>query len=129
MRIGGYLDYANLQDYSRIKQMDDDGSVVEKISDVQSQNAKVKDTSVNQENSESEQDKRELLSSDRLIDIAVNKGLKSDEGLIGSKSSIESLDVKKAISDMQKDKILMEYQTFVRNPQTEDGFVRQINNG
>ena len=129
MRIGGYLDYANLQDYSRIKQMDDDGSVVEKISDVQSQNAKVKDTSVNQENSESEQDKRELLSSDRLIDIAVNKGLKSDKGLIGSKSSIESLDVKKAISDMQKDKILMEYQTFVRNPQTEDGFVRQINNG
>ena len=129
MRIGGYFDYANLQDYSRIKQMDADGSVVEKISDVQSQNAKVKDTSVNQENSESEQDKRELLSSDRLIDIAVNKGLKSDEGLIGSKSSIESLDVKKAISDMQKDKILMEYQTFVRNPQTEDGFVRQINNG
>lgn len=129
MRIGGYLDYANLQDYSRIKQMDDDGSVFKKISDVQSENAKVEDTSVNQENSESEQDKRELLSSDRLIDIAVNKGLKSDEGLIGSKSSIESLDVKKAISDMQKDKILMEYQTFVRNPQTEDGFVRQINNG
>lgn len=63
-----------------------------------------------------------LLSPDKIIDLAVNK----DKSLIGSESNLETLDVKKAISDMQRDKILMEYQTFVSNPGQEDGFVKKI---
>ena len=46
--------------------------------------------------------------------------MKTDKNLIGSESELENLDVTKAISDMQKDSILKEYQRFVQNPQKEN---------
>lgn len=50
-----------------------------------------------------------------------------DYGYIGKDSSIESLDVKKAVSDMQKDSVLQQYQTFVGGSDmvlsSEDGMV------
>lgn len=47
---------------------------------------------------------------------------------IGSESSLESLDIRKAVSDMRKDSILQEYQYFVGGAQgilknTQDGIV------
>lgn len=40
---------------------------------------------------------------------------KAEYSLVGADSDIESLDIAKAISDMQKDSILQEYQYFVRS--------------
>lgn len=46
---------------------------------------------------------------------------------IGSESGLDNLDVRKAISDMQKDEILQEYQYFVGSAKplinTEDGII------
>ena len=47
------------------------------------------------------------------ISLTFNKG--DDYGYIGKDSNIYSLDVENAISDMQKDSILKQYQYFVGN--------------
>mgnify|MGYP001067369849 CR=1 FL=1 len=122
MRIGGYADYSSTQDYSKIKYQDDEGIVTRKSSRINPDNSSIEDTSEN-----SNENNKPNLPANKIMDIAVNKDLKANKDLIGSNSSLESLDVKKAISDMQKDKILMEYQTFVKNPESEDGIVRKIN--
>lgn len=50
----------------------------------------------------------------------------SDRDLIGKDAALENLDLKKAISDMQRDSILQEYQVFIQNPESEDGIVRRF---
>ncbi len=50
------------------------------------------------------------------ISLTFNKG--DDYGYIGKDSDIYSLDVENAISDMQKDSILKQYQFFVGNTGT-----------
>jgi hypothetical protein len=50
------------------------------------------------------------------ISITFNKG--DDYGYIGKDSDIYSLDVENAISDMQKDNVLKQYQYFVGNTGT-----------
>ncbi len=67
---------------------------------------------------EAEQRKAERVANLQEISLTFNK--KDDYGYIGKDSSLESLDMQKAISDMQKDSILQEYQYFVGSA---NGFV------
>lgn len=60
------------------------------------------------------------------VSINFNKG--DDYGYLGADSSIDNLDVKKAIADMKKDSIFRDYQYFVGsskniNFESEDGKV------
>lgn len=48
-----------------------------------------------------------------LEDIAITFNRKDDFGYLGQDSDIHSLDVERAISDMQKDRMLQQYQYFV----------------
>ncbi len=48
-----------------------------------------------------------------LEDISLTFNKQDDFGFLGQNSDIHSLDVEKAISDMQKDKVLQQYQYFV----------------
>ncbi len=67
---------------------------------------------------EAEQRKAERVANLQEISLTFNKN--DDYGYIGKDSSLESLDMQKAISDMQKDSILQEYQYFVGSA---NGFV------
>jgi hypothetical protein len=49
----------------------------------------------------------------QLEDISVTFNKQDDFGYIGKDSDIFSLDVEKAVSDMQKDRMLQQYQYFV----------------
>ncbi len=49
----------------------------------------------------------------KLEDISVTFNKQDDFGYIGRDSDIRSLDVQRAISDMQKDSLLQQYQYFV----------------
>ena len=73
----------------------------------------------------SERDTSSLLPEEQVIDFAINKDLNSDRSLIGTDMKLENLDVQKAISDMQKDSIIREYQYFVQDPLKDgtDGIV------
>ena len=59
------------------------------------------------------------------ISIGINKN--DDFSYIGKDKDIQNLDIRKAISDMQKDSILQDYQYFVGNAReiyhSEDGIV------
>lgn len=66
--------------------------------------------------------KRETLSTKDATKLAIRE-LSIDRNLMESKSDIETLDVKKAISDMQADSMLKQYQFFVGNLNDEDGRV------
>ena len=46
-------------------------------------------------------------------DLSLSFNLNEDYGFIGKDSDIENLDMQKAISDMQKDQVLQQYQYFV----------------
>lgn len=65
----------------------------------------------------------------QLEDIAITFNKQDDFGYIGKDSDIHSLDVEQAIGDMQKDKMLQQYQYFVgssqdvASKQTPDGIV------
>lgn len=128
----GYLQgYNNSFNMNQNVRQDSDGLVIKKNSNEINETSKntSSDASLNkpdEENQKYSTNDNKLLSSDRVIDLAVTKDMNKDKSLIGSESSLETLDVKKAISDMQRDKIIMEYQTFVSNPETDDGFVKKI---
>ena len=49
----------------------------------------------------------------KLEDISLSFRQNDDYGYIGKDSKLENLDMQKAISDMQKDSILQDYQYFV----------------
>lgn len=66
----------------------------------------------------------------RLEDISLTFNSQDDFGYLGQDSDIHSLDVEKAISDMEKDRMLKQYQYFVGSSvnlyeqhQTADGIV------
>ncbi|MBD8942732.1 MAG: hypothetical protein EGR71_09435 [Clostridiales bacterium] len=128
----GYLQgYNNSLNMNQNVRQDSDGLVIKKNSNNinESSNNTSSDTALNkydEENQKYSTNDNELLTSDRVIELAVTKDMNKDKSLIGSESNLETLDVKKAISDMQRDKIIMEYQTFISNPATDDGFVKKI---
>lgn len=128
----GYLQgYNNSLNMNQNVRQDSDGLVIKKNSNNinESSNNTSSDTALNkydEENQKYSTNDNKLLSSDKVIDLAVTKDMNKDKSLIGSESNLETLDVKKAISDMQRDKIIMEYQTFISNPATDDGFVKKI---
>lgn len=66
---------------------------------------------------ESVEEKRGMSAKEReeALIYAVGITQKAEYPLVGADSDIESLDIAKAISDMQKDSILQEYQYFVRS--------------
>lgn len=79
-------------------------------------------------NKEPEVDNRSRMAN--LDDISLNFNAGDDYSYIGSESSLEDLDMQKAISDMRKDSILQDYQYFVGNSEdmmnsfnNEDGSV------
>lgn len=105
-----------------------DGIVIDKIKPVSNSDG-IQINDYNEKESKNNDDSSEnshLLTTDRIIELAVNKDMNTDKTLIGSECSLESLDVKKAISDMQRDKILKEYQIFVVNPEIEDGYMKKL---
>ncbi len=133
------MNYGYLQGYNNSFNMnqnvrpDSDGLVIKKNSNEINEASRniSSDASLNKPDEENQKystgyNDNKLLSSDKVIDLAVTKDMNKDKSLIGSESSLETLDIKKAISDMQRDKIIMEYQTFVSNPETDDGFVKKI---
>lgn len=65
---------------------------------------------------------RETLPTKDVLDFAI-EALDVDKSLIGVDSDINGLDVQKAVSNMQQDSILHQYQYFVGNISTEDGSV------
>lgn len=128
----GYLQgYNNSLNMNQNVRQDSDGLVIKKNSNSTNEisNNTSSDTVLNKSDEENQKystNDNKLLTSDRVIDLAVAKDMNKDKSLIGSESNLETLDVKKAISDMQRDKIIMEYQTFISNPATDDGFVKKI---
>ena len=65
-----------------------------------------------------------------IEDISITFNRQEDFGYLGQDSDIHSLDVERAISDMQKDRMLQQYQYFVGSAkdvytggQTPDGIV------
>jgi hypothetical protein len=128
----GYLQgYNNSSNMNQNVRQDSDGLVIKKNSNNinESSNNTSSDTALNKYDEEKQKystNDNKLLTSDRVIELAVTKDMNKDKSLIGSESNLETLDVKKAISDMQRDKIIMEYQTFISNPATDDGFVKKI---
>ena len=128
----GYLQgYNNSLNMNQNVRQDSDGLVIKKNSNNinESSNNTSSDTALNKADEEKQKystNDNKLLTSDRVIELAVTKDMNKDKSLIGSESNLETLDVKKAISDMQRDKIIMEYQTFISNPATDDVFVKKI---
>ena len=128
----GYLQgYNNSLNMNQNVRQDSDGLVINKNSNNINEipNNTSSDTALNKSDEENQKystNDNKLLTSDRVIDLAVTKDMNKDKSLIGSESNLETLDIKKAISDMQRDKIIMEYQTFISNPATDDGFVKKI---
>lgn len=128
----GYLQgYNNSLNMNQNVRQDSDGLVIQKNSNNINEisNNTSSDVELNKSDEENQRystNDNKLLPSDQVIDLAVTKDMNKDKSLIGSESNLETLDVKKAISDMQRDKIIMEYQTFISNPATDDGFVKKI---
>lgn len=128
MGIGGVSDYSNLfhnykvpeipaVDYKRLNQAEEAVSQAA----LPEQNSRNIDLSI-----EENQPKRPGPIDVKEISLSFNRN--EDYGYIGSDSDIESLDMQKAISDMQKDKVLQQYQYFVGESQNlqsagEDGIV------
>ncbi len=65
----------------------------------------------------------------KVQDLSLSFNLQEDYGYLGKDSNIENLDVQKAISNMQKDQVLQQYQYFVGDSRkllqkaSEDGLV------
>lgn len=75
-----------------------------------------------------EQDNRSRIANLENVSLTFNKA--DDFDFIGKDSSIETLDMQKAISDMQKDQVIQQYQYFVGSSQnvitnSSDGLVIQ----
>lgn len=125
MNVMNYLDYNRIENVRKSMSVNNiDGVVLKK----QAQNKPENTTPQQQQDFQIQENRRRLLSTEDVIDFAVNSDMKTDKELIGSERSLENLDITKAISDMQKDSILKEYQVFVQNPvsdvlDTEDGII------
>lgn len=130
MNVMNYLDYNRIADVRRTMLTNDiDGRVIKTNTNPHNGSESGKEL----QDFSTSQDNRRVLPTKDVIDFAVNSDLKKDKSLIGSESSIESLDVSKAISNAQKNSIIKEYQTFVQNPKSdrvasEDGIIVRKNN-
>lgn len=116
--IGG----VNYYNYSRINSVSpvEEDAQVKKIE-------KVENSDQNDSRLAVTDDNRKLLDTKKVVDFAVNGDMNTNRELIGSEADIEGLDIKKAISDMQKDSIIQEYQFFVQDPESLDGTVIKKN--
>ncbi len=129
MRISNEMNYDAVSNYRKIELQNEDGSVVRKQAvSAQPDNLSVQsdkpDIKVDENTDTASRDR--LLPAKDVVDFAISNDLKSDKDLIGKDAALENLDLKKAISDMQRDSILREYQVFIQNPESEDGIVRRI---
>lgn len=85
--------------------------------------AKAEQTKIVQDEKQSDLDSSErqgrkgVSSEERTeaLEFAIGSTKKHEYSLVGVESDIEALDIEKAISDMQKDSILQEYQYFVKS--------------
>lgn len=128
MGIGGVSDYSNLfrnykvpeipaVDYRRLSKAEEMSPQTEQAE----QSSRDIDLTI-----EEKQPKRPGPTDVNEISLSFNRG--EDYGYIGNDSDIAALDMQKAISDMQKDKVLQQYQYFVGESQNlqsanEDGIV------
>ena len=94
------------------------------VQDTQKQQPEVKDAPAEQQQSQ-QQSKAPKSADLQNISLKFNTG--DDFGYIGKDSDLHTRSIEKAISDMQKDTVLRQYQTFVGNDETvfasEDGVV------
>lgn len=128
MGIGGVSDYSNLfrnyqvpeipaVDYRRLSKAE------EMIPQAEQPKESSRDIDLT---IEEKQAVRPVSTDVKEISLSFNRG--EDYGYIGSDSDIAALDMQKAISDLQKDKVLQQYQYFVGESQNlqsagEDGVV------
>lgn len=116
MNVMPYLDYNRISDVRKTMLYSDmDGMVVQK--------PRHENQEQPQENISQEPEVRKTLPTKEVIDFAIDSGLKSDKGLIGTESNIDNLDVSKAVSDSQKNVVMNEYKKFAQNIDTSDGIV------
>lgn len=129
MRVNAYNIWENYERYdvsrrtARVESVEDPVSAVtaqKEIEDERENGAAVQQDDRQQENS------KQLLEGKDAAQVAMKQYMKIDKALIGRDSSLETLDIQKAISGMRKDSILQEYQSFVENLEQEDGTVRKI---
>lgn len=128
MRVNSISAYSQTSQIQKVQYQNQYGSVSKVSSAAQSDTSQEESKSQTQINSDdkADQKKRNLVPTNEVIDFAINKDMNTDKELVGSTSKLETLDIQKAISDMKKDSIIHEYQTFVKNPIPVDGFVRQL---
>lgn len=114
MRIGFNTDYYNTyNDYtSRIKQVDVE-EVRRQEEEKKAGEQLVSSGASEQTDSAQQEVVRRPVEPVELEDISVKFNRNDTYDYIGKDSSPESLDVQKAVSDMQKDSILSQYQFFV----------------
>lgn len=118
MNVMPYLDYNRISDVRKTMLYSDmDGMVVQKSRHENQEQPQP------QENISQEPEARKTLPTKEVIDFAIDSGLKSDKGLIGTESNIDNLDVSKAVSDSQKNVVMNEYKKFAQNIDTSDGIV------
>lgn len=121
MRISNYLNYDSISEHRKIELLNNDGSVIRK-----SQNNQAEELGMEADTNEGLAQKQNLLPTQEVVDFAIQSDFNSDKELIGRDASLENLDMQKAISDMQRDNILREYQVFIQDPDFIDGVVRKI---
>ena len=120
MRIS-MQDFFN-RDYSLYRDKLNTPSVKEETSKIASADQESKELVSEKHETESSPSKP-LLDTKEVINFAQKSDLATDKNLIGSNRNLESLDMEKAISRMQKDKVLQQYNFFVADVNSEDGFV------
>lgn len=131
MGIGGISDYSNVfanyrvpeipsVNYEQLKKAEEAQPIVQEPKE---QAVSTQDISLT-----IEEPARKTPVNVKEISLTFNAG--EDYGYIGKDSNIEALDMQKAISDMQKDQVLQQYQYFVGKAEnlfptkaSEDGFV------
>lgn len=125
MRISRDLIYASLSENKM--ELQNDAKSVERISSVNTKQNKIPEQSDSRSigNKDIDNDKHILPTQD-VVDFALHSDFNCDRDLIGKDAALENLDLKKAISDMQRDSILREYQVFIQNPESEDGIARRF---
>jgi len=120
MRIS-MQDFFN-RDYSLYRDKLNTPSVKEETSKIASADQESKEL-VSEKHENESSPSRPLLDTKEVINFAQKSDLATDKNLIGSNRNLESLDMEKAISRMQKDKVLQQYNFFVADVNSEDGFV------
>ncbi|MBQ1194361.1 MAG: hypothetical protein IIX45_09645 [Lachnospiraceae bacterium] len=109
------INVSHIYDYNKVSSVSSELSHTD-ISEKSTQSPAALDSDIEEYSSQ------KILPIKEVTDFAIEK-LSIDKEFIGSESDINGLDVQKAVSDMQKDSILQQYQYFVGNISTEDGMV------